>query len=160
METRRKVRQGTKEGKENRVEAGVKSFAWLLPTLRGGCKAACNKVGLLLTLRTDVTFHRDGLYPWLLSYQFLFLFFHISPTNKRKNFNSRLSLICFVLGIGIKRFEDKMFMVILKKKVIKDYWLNNISFFIIDCPSRDISFFLELQYIFSMFCPNKMNFII
>lgn len=109
-----------------------------------------------------LTWHFTGTActPGYFLINFSSFFFHISPTNKRKNFNSRLSLICFVLGIGIKRFEDKMFMVILKKKVIKDYWLNNISFFIIDCPSRDNSFFLELQYIFSMFCPNKMNFII
>lgn len=104
-----KLDRGRKRAKGTGSKQGVKSFAWLLPTLRGGCKAACNKVGLLLTLRTDVTFYTDGLYPRLLSYQFLFLFFfffHISPTNKPGKILSPdlESLgICFMLRIGIKR---------------------------------------------------------
>ena len=49
---------------------------------------------------------------------------------------------------------------------MKDYWLNNISFCflllkvsgIYNCPSQDIFSFVELQYIFSIFYPDKMNF--
>lgn len=84
--------------------------------------------------------------------------------NKSKNFKFKQIIVyLFILGIGIKKIKDEIFMVIFKKKN-KTIGLNNIFFLlsikvldIYNCPSQDISSFVEL-YIFSIFYPNKMNF--
>lgn len=54
--------------------------------------------------------------------------------NKSKNFKFKQIIVyLFMLGIGIKKIKDEIFMVIFKKKNIG---LNNIFFFIIDQSIR------------------------